>query len=103
MPYQPAWFHRLDEILETLRAMESSHLDRRAVQKLFGVRERRARGHLTTGISTATSQISTLEEFYDQETVVARDRSSDCLSHAGWYRPWRYPWRSPNYTEAMRG
>jgi hypothetical protein len=43
MPYQPAWFHRLDEILETLRGMESSHLDRQAVQKLFGVRERRAR------------------------------------------------------------
>ena len=43
MPYQPAWFHRLDEILETLRGMESSHLDRLAVQKLFGVRELCAR------------------------------------------------------------
>src|ERR1035437_5521397 len=43
MPAQPTWFHRLDEILETLRGMESSHLDRQAVQKLFGVRERRAR------------------------------------------------------------
>ena len=43
MPYQPAWFHRLDEILDTLRGMESSHLDRLAVQKLFAVRERRAR------------------------------------------------------------
>ena len=43
MPYQPAWFHRLDEILDTLRGMESSHLDRQAVQKLFAVRERRAR------------------------------------------------------------
>lgn len=43
MPAQPAWFHRLDEILETLRALDHSHLDRRAVQKLFGVRERRAR------------------------------------------------------------
>lgn len=43
MPAQPAWFHRLDEILETLRGMESSHLDRQAVEKLFGVRERRAR------------------------------------------------------------
>src|ERR1035438_3003271 len=43
MPYQPAWFHRLDEILDILRGMESSHLDRLAVQKLFAVRERRAR------------------------------------------------------------
>jgi hypothetical protein len=43
MPAQPAWFHRLPPILETLRGMEVSHLDRLAVQKLFGVRERRAR------------------------------------------------------------
>ena len=43
MPAQPAWFHRLDEILEILRCMKSSHLDRQAVEKLFRVRERRAR------------------------------------------------------------
>ena len=43
MPAQPAWFHRLEEILEELRALEISHLDRLAVQKLFRVRERRAR------------------------------------------------------------
>ncbi len=43
MPAQPAWFHRLDRILEALRKTESSHLDRQAVEKLFGVRERRAR------------------------------------------------------------
>ena len=43
MPSQPAWFHRLPEILEHLRAFESSHLDRLAVEKLFGVGERRAR------------------------------------------------------------
>lgn len=43
MPAQPAWFHRLDEILEELRGLEISHLDRLAVQKLFRVRERRAR------------------------------------------------------------
>jgi hypothetical protein len=40
---QPAWFHQLEEILEELRALQISHLDRLAVQKLFGVRERRAR------------------------------------------------------------
>jgi hypothetical protein len=43
MPSQPAWFHRLDQILDVLRSMEASHLDRQAVEKLFGVRERRAR------------------------------------------------------------
>ena len=43
MPSQPAWFHRLDEIFTALRAMTSTHLDRAAVEKLFRVRQRRAR------------------------------------------------------------
>ena len=43
MPSQPACFHRLDEILEALRAMKFTHLDRLAVEKLFRVRQRRAR------------------------------------------------------------
>lgn len=43
MPSQPTWFHRLDDILDTLRAMDASHLDRAAVERLFRVRERRAR------------------------------------------------------------
>jgi hypothetical protein len=43
MPAQPAWFHRLDEILGELSELKTSHLDRLSVQKLFGVRERRAR------------------------------------------------------------
>ena len=38
MPAQPAWFHRLDEILADLRSMTSTHLDRAAVEKLFRVR-----------------------------------------------------------------
>ena len=33
MPSQPAWFHRLDEILSALRAMTSTHLDRVAVSR----------------------------------------------------------------------
>ena len=28
MPSQPAWFHRLEEILGALRSMTSTHLDR---------------------------------------------------------------------------
>ena len=43
MPAQPAWFHRLTDILDELRTFEASHLDRLAVQELFRVRERRAR------------------------------------------------------------
>ena len=40
MSAQPAWFQRLEEILSALRSMTSTHLDRLAVEKLFGVRER---------------------------------------------------------------
>ena len=43
MPSQPACFHRLDEILGALRSMTSTRLDRAAVEKLFRVRQRRAR------------------------------------------------------------
>ena len=43
MPAQPAWFHRLPSILEELRSLESDYLDRHAIEKLFSVRQRRAR------------------------------------------------------------
>ena len=43
MPSQPAWFQRLDKILSALRSIESTRLDRLAVEKLFRVRQRRAR------------------------------------------------------------
>jgi hypothetical protein len=43
MPAQPAWFHRLDQILRDLRALPAPYLDRHAVEKIFQVRERRAR------------------------------------------------------------
>jgi hypothetical protein len=43
MPAQPSWFHRLVDIVEALRAMSVSYLDRQAVEALFKVKERRAR------------------------------------------------------------
>ena len=43
IPSQPVWFHRLPQILDELRAFKSGYLDRLAVEKLFGVAERRAR------------------------------------------------------------
>jgi hypothetical protein len=67
MPAQPAWFHRLDAILETLRGMSASHLDRLAVEKLFGVRERRARqlmaglAGLRVGNAVAVSRLALIE------------------------------------------
>lgn len=67
MPAQPAWFHRLPEILNDLRALPVSHLDRRAVQKLFGVGERRARQimaglpGLRAGNAAAVERLALLE------------------------------------------
>lgn len=43
MPAQPAWFHQLDSILSELRALPTGFLDRQAVERIFHVRERRAR------------------------------------------------------------
>lgn len=67
MPAQPAWFHRLDRILATLHGMSASHLDRLAVERLFGVRERRARqlmaglDGLRVGNAAAVSRLALIE------------------------------------------
>ena len=37
MPSKPTGFHRLPEILDVLRSMDASHLDRQGVETLFGV------------------------------------------------------------------
>lgn len=43
MPAKPSWFSRLPGILETLRATEDlPYLEREAIERLFGVRRRRA-------------------------------------------------------------
>src|SRR5438067_1037739 len=42
MPAQPTWFLNVPTILEQLRALSTPLLDRPAVEKLFGVRRRRA-------------------------------------------------------------
>src|SRR3954462_5484590 len=44
MPAQPSWFPRLSAILTELRALETvPYLDRQAFERLFRVRDRRAR------------------------------------------------------------
>lgn len=43
MPAQPAWFHRLESILTELRGLRTDYLDRLAIERIFDVRERRAR------------------------------------------------------------
>ena len=42
MPAQPACFHRLEEIFTLLWGFDTGYLDRLAVGRLFGVRQRRA-------------------------------------------------------------
>ena len=80
MPSQPAWFHRLDEILSALRSMTFTQLDRLAVEKLFRVRQRRARQimagleGLRVGNAAAVSR----------EALIARSAAPphrDCAAH----------------------
>ena len=67
VPAQPALFHRLDEIFTALRAMTSAHLDRQAVEKLFGVGQRRARqlmaglDGIRAGNAAAVSRLALIE------------------------------------------
>ena len=51
MPRQPVWFNRLPSILAELRAIDVDYLDRQALERIFGVRERRAR-QLMSGLPT---------------------------------------------------
>ena len=92
MPAQPVWFHRLEEILEELRELKVSHLDRVAVQKLFGVKERRARQlmaglpGLQAGNAFAADRLALLARFENiavgerfQWEVARRSRLADEL------------------------
>ena len=40
MPSKPTWFHRLPELLDVLRSMNTDRIDRQTVERLFPVRER---------------------------------------------------------------
>ena len=51
MPAKPAWFPRIGSILADLRVLNSDYLDRKAVERIFGVRQRRAR-QLMGGLPT---------------------------------------------------
>jgi hypothetical protein len=77
MPAQPAWFHRLNSILAELQALGTDYLDRQAVERLFGVRERRARQLmaglpcLQIGNAVAVSRAAVIERL---ENISASER-----------------------------
>ena len=77
MPAQPKWFHRLDSILSELRALQTDYLDRQAVERTFGVGERRARQLmaglpcLQVGNAVAVNRAALIERL---ETTSAGDR-----------------------------
>ena len=84
MPSQPVWFHRLDEILSALRSMTSTHLDRAAVEKLFRVRQRRARQimagfeGLRVGNAAAVSREALIERL--EQTASSGVNMNSCAS-----------------------
>jgi hypothetical protein len=77
MPAQPAWFHRLASIISELRALDSEYLDRQAIERIFGVQERRARQLmaglpcLQVGNAVAVNRAALIERL---ETTAADDR-----------------------------
>src|SRR5215210_5252610 len=77
MPAKPTWFHRLDEILGGLRGLGTDYLDRQTVERIFGVRERRARQLmaglpcLQVGNAVAVSRSALIERL---EATAAGDR-----------------------------
>ena len=67
MPAQPAWFSHLPAILTQLAELDCEYLDRQAVERIFGVGERRARQlmaglpALQVGNAVAVSRSALLE------------------------------------------
>ena len=51
MPAKSAWLPRIGSILAELHVLKSDYLDRHAVERIFGVRQRRAR-QLMGGLPT---------------------------------------------------
>ena len=43
MPAHPVWFSRLSFIVGELRALDADYLDRQTIERIFGIRQRRAR------------------------------------------------------------
>ena len=75
MPAQPAWFHRLEEILEELRALDTPYLDRLSIEKLFGVQERRAR-QLMAGLPGI--QVGNAVAVARDSLLARLDETADC-------------------------
>ena len=43
MPSHPVWFSRVSSIVGELRALDADYLDRQTIERIFGIRQRRAR------------------------------------------------------------
>ena len=43
MPPRPVWVSRVSSILGELRALDADYLDRQTIERIFGIRQRRAR------------------------------------------------------------
>ena len=70
--------NRLPEILDVLRGLEASHVDRLAVDQLFGVGERRARQLMAglPGIRVGRAELTI--ETYSHTVVLPRAAARNC-------------------------
>ena len=85
MPAKPAWFPRIGSILAELRISKSDYLDRHAAERIFGVRQRRAR-QLMGGLPTL--QIGNALGFLD---VLSSNVCNRCIPIARLHPGFRIP------------
>ena len=87
MPSQPFWHVRLDAILAQLRGLDAEYVDRQAIERIFGVGERRARqlmggcNAIKVGNAMAIRRTSLLERL--ESASVAVSKSSRILNARG--------------------
>jgi hypothetical protein len=85
MPAKSAWLPRIGSILAELHVLKSDYLDRHAVERIFGVRQRRAR-QLMGGLPTL--QIGNALGFLD---VLSSNVCNRCIPIARLHPGFRIP------------
>ena len=105
MPAQPAWFPRLPAILVELESLDCEYLDRHAVERIFGVGERRARQlmaglpALQVGNAVAVSRLALLERLrsiatgtpFNGRPNAANGSARRCMGSVSMLRPPAFP------------
>ena len=84
VPSQPAWFHRLDEILALLRGFDTRYLDRKAVERLLkGTRARSPRQPWRTWSGTRSKRPHARSDLFERRSPAHERAKPAYLNGAG--------------------